>query len=97
MIGFAHDWANREATLRSWEMVARYVIPEINGMLEGYRESQQYVIENREVFDRAGEAVMAKIMANEQAVEAMQQQADAQAAMPAHHAPDLSEEAQSGG
>jgi limonene 1,2-monooxygenase len=59
VIGFAHDWANREATLRSWDMVARYVIPEVNGMLEGYRESQQYVIKNREVFDRAGEAVMA--------------------------------------
>lgn len=97
VIGFAHDWANREATLRSWDMVARYVIPEVNGMLEGYRESQQYVIKNREVFDRAGEAVMAKIMSNEQAVAAMAQQADGQAAMPAHHAPDLSDKSSSGG
>ena len=31
VLGFAHDWANREATLRSWELVARYVIPELNG------------------------------------------------------------------
>lgn len=97
VIGFAHDWANREATLRSWDMVARYVIPEVNGMLEGYRESQQYVINNRAVFDRAGEAVMAKIMSNEQAVAAMAQQADGQAAMPAHHAPDLSDKSSSGG
>ncbi len=97
VIGFAHDWANREATLRSWDMVARYVIPEVNGMLEGYRESQQYVIKNREVFDRAGEAVMAKIMSNEQAVAAMAQEADGQAAMPAHHAPDLSDKSSSGG
>jgi len=97
VIGFAHDWANREATLRSWDMVARYVIPEVNGMLEGYRESQKYVIENREVFDRAGEAVMAKIMENERAVQAMSEAADAQAAMPAHHAPDLDEKARSGG
>ena len=78
-------------------MVARYVIPEVNGMLDNYRESQQYVINNREVFDRAGEAVMAKIMSNEQAVAAMKQEADAQAAMPAHHAPDLSDKSSSGG
>ena len=32
MLGFAHDWANREATLRSWDMVARYVIPALNGL-----------------------------------------------------------------
>ena len=90
VIGFAHDWANREATLRSWDMVARYVIPEINGMLEGYRESQRHVIENRASFDRAGDAIMAKIMENEKAVEALAQQSEAPAAMPAHHAPDLS-------
>ncbi|MCR9260859.1 MAG: LLM class flavin-dependent oxidoreductase [Pseudomonadaceae bacterium] len=97
VIGFAHDWANREDTLRSWDMVARYVMPEVNGMLDNYRESQQYVINNREVFDRAGEAVMAKIMSNEQAVAAMKQEADGQAAMPAHHAPDLSDKSSSGG
>lgn len=90
VIGFAHDWANREATLRSWDLVARYVIPEINGMLDGYRESQRYVIENREVFDRAGAAIMAKIQENEKAVAAMAEEAQGQAAMPAHHAPDLS-------
>ena len=93
VIGFAHDWANREATLRSWDMVARYVMPEVNGMLDGYRESQQYVIDNREVFDRAGQAVMAKIMENEDAVKAMSEEADAESAMPSHHAPDLSEHA----
>ncbi len=104
VIGFAHDWANREATLRSWDMVARYVIPEVNGMLDGYRESQRHVIENRESFDRAGAAIMAKIMENEKAVAAMSEQGEGQAAMPAHHAPDLSkpaaedgDQAQSGG
>ena len=25
VLGFAHDWANREATLRSWDLFARYV------------------------------------------------------------------------
>ncbi len=91
VIGFANDWANREAQLRSWDLVARYVIPEVNGMLDGYRESQQYVIEHRDVFDRAGQAIMAKIMENEKAVAAMSEEAEGQAAMPAHHAPDLTE------
>ena len=91
VIGFANDWANRDAQLRSWDLVARYVIPELNGMLDGYRESQQYVIENREVFDRAGDAIMAKIMENEKAVAAMSDETDSQTAIPAHHAPDLSE------
>jgi len=31
VLGFCHDWADREATLRSWELFARYVIPEIHG------------------------------------------------------------------
>ncbi|MEZ5557911.1 MAG: LLM class flavin-dependent oxidoreductase [Pseudomonadales bacterium] len=96
VIGFAHDWANREATFRSWEMVARYVIPEINNMLAGYRESQRHVIEHRDVFERAGQAVMSKIMENERAVKAMSEEANAQSAMPAHHAPDLRKNKESG-
>ena len=35
VLGFAHDWANREATLRSWELFARFVVPEINGYTRG--------------------------------------------------------------
>ena len=31
MLGFCHDWADREATLRSWDLFARYVIPELHG------------------------------------------------------------------
>ncbi len=71
IIGFAHDWANPENTFRSWDMVARYVVPEINGYLASMRRSQQHVIENRAVFDRAGEAIMAKIMENETAAAAL--------------------------
>lgn len=89
VIGFAHDWANRQDTFASWELVARYVIPEVNGMLRGFRESQRHLIENRESFERAGQAVMSKIMAHEGAVKAMQQEATAKQAMPGHHSPDL--------
>jgi limonene 1,2-monooxygenase len=90
VIGFAHDWANREDTFKSWELVARYVIPEVNGLLAGYRESQKHVIEHRDVFERAGQAVMSKIMSHEGAVKALSQPADGgQAAMHSHNAPDL--------
>ena len=72
VIGFVHDWANRENMLRSWDLVARYVIPEVNGLLEDYRESNKFVIENRETWDRAGQAVASKIKDNERALEAAQ-------------------------
>ncbi len=89
VIGFVHDWANPRDTFNSWDLVARYVVPEINGYLEGYRESRDYVIHHREVFDRAGEAVVSKIMENEKAVAAMAEEANAQSAMQSHNAPDL--------
>jgi limonene 1,2-monooxygenase len=70
VIGFVHDWANRENTSRSWDMVARYVIPEVNGMLDQYRESNRFVIEDRSAWLRAGDAVAAKIRENEAALAA---------------------------
>ena len=70
-VGFVHDWANPENTFRSWDMVARYVIPEINGYVTKLRESEKYLQENRAVFDRAGQAIMAKIMENKDAAEAL--------------------------
>ncbi|MEQ9642268.1 MAG: LLM class flavin-dependent oxidoreductase [Alphaproteobacteria bacterium] len=69
--GFVHDWASRENTLRSWDLMARYVIPEVNGMLDPYRESRQFVIDHQGSFERSREAVMAKIMDNPLAAEAL--------------------------
>ena len=71
VVGFVHDWANPENTMRSWDMVARYVIPEINGYVTKLRELQKFLIDNRAVFDRAGQAIMAKIMENKDAAEAL--------------------------
>src|ERR1700753_1729856 len=45
IVGFVHDWANPENTRRSWDMVARYVVPEINGYVAGLRKSRQYLVE----------------------------------------------------
>jgi limonene 1,2-monooxygenase len=89
VIGFVNDWANPEATKKSWDLVARYVIPEINGMLAPMRESNRYVIEHRESFARAGQAIMAKIASNERAMEALRAtpKPKAQAPIAAHHSP----------
>ncbi len=70
-VGFVHDWANPENTFRSWDMVARYVIPEINGYVAKLRESEKHLQVNRAVFERAGQAIMAKIMENKDAAEAL--------------------------
>ena len=93
IVGFAHDWANIENTFRSWELVARYVIPEINGYVAKLRESQKYIIEHREAFDRAGQAVMAKIMENDKAAAALQVTRSSRFAASNANAPDLDKEA----
>ncbi len=63
MLGFAHDWANREATLRSWDLFARYVIPEIKGCCADSAASADFVHEHQgELMATASAAVMAKIM-----------------------------------
>ncbi len=92
VIGFAHDWANPEDTFRSWDMVARYVVPEINGYLAGLRTSQDFLINNRAVFERAGQAVMAKIMENEVAAAALATTKSNRLSISASNAPDLDKE-----
>jgi limonene 1,2-monooxygenase len=89
VIGFVHDWANREHTKRSWDMVARYVIPELNGMMDRYRESREFVINNRSAFEQAGKAVMKKILEHEGATAALAKTKNSRLAMPGHNAPDL--------
>ena len=74
VVGFVHDWANRENTRRSWDMVARYVIPEINGLLANYRESHRFVTDNREYWNRANDAVMSKIQENSRAADVMERE-----------------------
>ena len=67
VMGFVNDWANPEATRRSWDLVARHVMPEVNGALAPMRASNSFVRENREYFDRAGKAILNKILDNERA------------------------------
>jgi limonene 1,2-monooxygenase len=89
VVGFVHDWANPENTLRSWDMVARYVVPEINGYLGKLRTSREFVASNREYFNRAREAVMAKITENAAANEALKVTRSPLLAASASNVPDL--------
>ena len=55
---FGNDWANHQDTLRSYELIARQVIPRFNGMLEPLQRSYDAVVENKRSF---GEPVMKAI------------------------------------
>ena len=54
----AHEWANREQTLRSYELFARYVMPHFQGSLNMVAGSNTWARENRkQVFGSTVEAV----------------------------------------
>ncbi len=89
VVGFVHDWANPENTARSWDMVARYVVPEINGHLAALRRSQEFVTNNRAVFDRSRDAVMAKINENAAAAAALAVTKSQMLGASASNVPDL--------
>lgn len=46
----AHEWADTAATLRSYELVARYVMPHFQGQVQRPREQRDWVAENRPQF-----------------------------------------------
>ncbi|MGH7785421.1 MAG: LLM class flavin-dependent oxidoreductase [Candidatus Binatia bacterium] len=46
----AHEWANREATRRSYELIARYVMPRFQDSNAYTRRSMEWVAENRSQF-----------------------------------------------
>lgn len=54
----AGDWADREATLRSYELMGRYVIPDFRGHLEPLRASYDTVVAKKKDY---GAPVMAAI------------------------------------
>jgi len=54
----AHEWANREQTLRSYELFARYVMPRFQGALDTVANSQQWArADRRAIFGPNVEAV----------------------------------------
>jgi len=57
-----HDWADHDATLRSYRLFAREVIPHFKGKLVAPRTSHDWAAAKRdELFGRAGQAIVAAI------------------------------------
>lgn len=72
LLGFAHDWASPEATKRSWELFARYVVPELNGYARNLKASAEYAAQNRpELASGMIKAVMAAVGEDEVAKSAL--------------------------
>ena len=58
----AHDWADRDETLRSYELFSRYVMPEVTGTARSLVASRDWAADNRpEFIGAAGQAVMTAI------------------------------------
>ena len=88
VLGFAHDWANSEATRRSWDLFARYVVPEINGYTRHLQASADYLEHNKaDLMAGATTAILQEIAKDKRAADAMMvtmaQRAAAAAATPA--------------
>ncbi|HEX3990913.1 MAG TPA: hypothetical protein VHX39_07050, partial [Acetobacteraceae bacterium] len=43
----SHEWANREQTLRSYELFARWVMPRFQGSADSTWDSREWCSENR--------------------------------------------------
>ena len=58
----AHDWADRPATLQSYELFAQYVIPRFQGQLDRAERSRDWAAANRpEFIGAAAQAVVGAI------------------------------------
>ena len=58
----AHDWADPEATLRSYELLAKDVMPAFQDSARTLVESRDWAVANRgELMGKAGAAIMQAI------------------------------------
>ena len=62
LVGFVHDWANHEATLRSYDLFARYVIPRVQGLLEPVETSAALLrADKAELMENAAQGILKAI------------------------------------
>ena len=63
----AHDWADRERTMKSYELFAKYVMPAVNEESKATRRSLEWARDNRSTFmPKVGEAIMNSIQSHAQ-------------------------------
>jgi limonene 1,2-monooxygenase len=65
-----HDWADREATLRSYELFARFVMPQFQATLPRLRTSRDWAAENRGTFIGSAVAAIGKAIQDHAAEQA---------------------------
>jgi limonene 1,2-monooxygenase len=59
LLGLAHEWASREKTLRSYELFARYVMPQFQGTVAEIEYSQRWAAGQRELlFNKSVAGIM---------------------------------------
>ncbi len=62
ILAFAHDWTTREQMLRSYEMIARYVMPRFQGLIRPIQSSADRVQANKqELMSKASGAILKAI------------------------------------
>ncbi|HKA56589.1 MAG TPA: LLM class flavin-dependent oxidoreductase [Candidatus Binatia bacterium] len=62
LLCFAHDWAPRELTLRSYDMLARYVMPHAQGLIRPLQSSADRVQANKvDLMQRSSGAILKAI------------------------------------
>jgi len=62
MLTLAHNWANFEATRKSYELFMRYVMPKFAGRNVAREASLGWIRENRDEFSGAGKAAAMKVV-----------------------------------
>ena len=77
----ANDWADREQTMKSYELMAKYVFPEFQGSAERAVRSNQWCQENyTEFLGTAGDAVLSAIEDHRKEQEALGRSIQSEAA-----------------
>ncbi|MFT7598286.1 MAG: limonene 1,2-monooxygenase [Acidimicrobiales bacterium] len=62
LVGFMHDWASHEATMRSYDMFKRYVVPKIQQSLVPVERSETFLRnDNTELMEAAGRGILKAI------------------------------------
>ena len=62
LVGFVHDWANPEATARSFDMFARYVIPKVQGLIDSVERAELLLAkDNTVLMEAAGRGILKAI------------------------------------
>jgi limonene 1,2-monooxygenase len=64
LLGLAHEWANREATLRSFELMARYVMPRVQDTMSWIERSQQWTSQTKETLMGGAKMAVLKAIAD---------------------------------